>query len=101
MVAALVVVVKLQEQLPAQERELDSRENPIAMREDGLAAFECFLGRACKERDAEHERAEVVQQDYLARTYTFTTSCWCSFSFDRILQQRRILLSLQEMDLER
>jgi hypothetical protein len=38
---------------------------------------------------------------YLARIHTFMASCWRSFNFNRSLEERRILLSLQEMDLER
>jgi hypothetical protein len=56
----LVVAVEVQEQLLAQERELDSREGVIATWEDGMATFEA-LGRACMERDAEHIQAEAVQ----------------------------------------
>jgi hypothetical protein len=45
MVAASVVAIELQEQLLAQERELDSMEGTIATWEDKLAAFECALGK--------------------------------------------------------
>jgi hypothetical protein len=55
------VEIKLQGQLLAQERELDSREGGIAMWEDGLAALECTLGKVCMEHDTNHVRAEAVQ----------------------------------------
>jgi hypothetical protein len=45
-------VVELQEWLLARERELDSREGTIVTWDDGLTAFECALGRACRESDA-------------------------------------------------
>jgi hypothetical protein len=38
-------------------------------REDGLAASERALGRACMECDIECDRAEAVQQNYLARVH--------------------------------
>jgi xanthosine utilization system XapX-like protein len=59
--AMLVVAIEVQEQLLAQERELDSREGVIATWEDGLATSEHALGRACMERDAKHIQAEAVQ----------------------------------------
>jgi hypothetical protein len=40
------VVIELQEQLFARERELDSRECEVAVWEDGLVASEHALGRA-------------------------------------------------------
>jgi hypothetical protein len=39
------VIVELQEQLLAQERELDSREGTIVTWEEGLIAFTRALGR--------------------------------------------------------
>jgi hypothetical protein len=57
----LVVAVEVQEQLLAQERELDSREGVIATWEDRLATSEHALGRACMERDAKHIQAEAIQ----------------------------------------
>jgi hypothetical protein len=47
------VVVELRGQLLAGERELNSREGAIVAWEDGLAAFECTLGRVHVECDAE------------------------------------------------
>jgi hypothetical protein len=80
---------------------VDSREGAIMAWEDGLAATECALGRARAECDAECDRAKAARQDYWATIRTFTAGCKHSFIFDRILQEHRILLSLQEMDLER
>jgi hypothetical protein len=42
--------------------------------------------QARTERDAECARAEVVQQDYLARMRSFTASYRRSFNFNRILR---------------
>jgi hypothetical protein len=64
-----VVAVKLQGQLLARERELDSREGAIATWEDGLVAFECTLGKVHMERDASCVPADAVQQDF------FTQAC--------------------------
>jgi hypothetical protein len=80
---------------------MDSRASAIAMWEDGLVAFEHTLRRACMERNAECACAEAVRQDYLAKTRAFTISYRRSFCFDRILEECKILLSLQEIDLER
>jgi hypothetical protein len=64
-------------------------------------AFEHVLGRVHMEHDAEHTRAEAIRQDYVARTHDFTASCRRSFSFDQILEERRTLLSVQDINLER
>jgi hypothetical protein len=56
----LLCIVELQEQLLARERELESREGAISTWEDGLAAFECALGRAHIERDASRVQAEAT-----------------------------------------
>jgi hypothetical protein len=63
------VAIELQEQLLAQERELDSRGGVITVWEDGLAVFEYALGKLCTERDTSHVRAEVVQQDLSAQAH--------------------------------
>jgi hypothetical protein len=72
-VAASVMVTNFQEQLPIQERELDSRENIRMAREDDLVATKSALGRACMECDAECDRAEAIRQDYRARMHRSTT----------------------------
>jgi hypothetical protein len=96
-----VVAVELQGQLPAGERELDSREDDVVAREVSLVASECTLGRACAECDTDCDRAEAIHQDYQTRIRAFTAGYRHSFNFDWILEERRILPSLQEMDLER
>jgi hypothetical protein len=58
-VVTSVVVVELQEQLLAWERELESREGTVAVQEDGLATSECTL-RVRTERDAERAQAEAI-----------------------------------------
>jgi hypothetical protein len=52
-VVALTMVVELQEQLHARERELDSREGALLEQEDGMLAFECALGRVRMEYNVE------------------------------------------------
>jgi hypothetical protein len=54
------VVIELQEQLFARERQLDSREGGIIAWEEGLAAFAHMLREVHVERDASHARADVV-----------------------------------------
>jgi hypothetical protein len=66
-----MMVVDLQEQLLAWERELDSREGTITVWKDSLAASERALGRVCMECVAECNRAEAVRQDYQARILAF------------------------------
>jgi hypothetical protein len=94
------VVDELQEQLLAHERELDTRECTIVVCEDGLMAFERTLVKACMECDAERAQVEAVQQDFLARTCTFSSNSKHSINFNWMLVERQILLSLQVMDLE-
>jgi flavoprotein len=53
------------------------------------------------ECDDECDRAEVVQQDYLARMRAFTAGCRHSLDFSQVLEGRRFFLSMQETDLER
>jgi hypothetical protein len=87
-VATLTVAVELWEQLLAWERELESREGAVVVREDGLASSECALGRIHMEHNAKHTQAKAIRQDYLARMRTFTASCRHSFNFDQILEER-------------
>jgi hypothetical protein len=58
--AVLATTVELQEQLIAQESELESREGALTAQENVLAASESTLGRVCTERDAECARAEAI-----------------------------------------
>jgi hypothetical protein len=88
------VAVKLSGQLLGWERGLDSREGAIVVWENGLAASECALGRAGVECDAKCDQAKAIRQDYRARIHAFMAGCWCSFNFDWILEEHRILLSL-------
>jgi hypothetical protein len=76
------MAVELQEQLLTRDKELDSRKCAIIAWEDGLAALEHALGRACMERDAERTQAEAAQQDYLARTRAFTSISKHSINFN-------------------
>jgi hypothetical protein len=94
MVVTSAVAIELWEKLLAWERKLKSREGAIVMREDGLVAFECTLGRVRMECDAEHARAEAIRQDYLVRTRAFIASCQRSLNFDQILEECRTLLSI-------
>jgi hypothetical protein len=53
------------------------------------------------ECDDECDRAEVVQQEYLARMRAFTAGCQHSLDFSQVLEGSRFFLSMQETDLER
>jgi hypothetical protein len=48
------VAVKLQQQLIARGRELNSKEGDIAVWEDGLAAFKRALGKVCMKHYSSH-----------------------------------------------
>jgi hypothetical protein len=75
------VVEELREQPLAWKRELDSRESSIITWEDGLVASECA-------------QTEAVRQDYLSRSSTLTSHSKHSINFNRMLEERQILLSL-------
>jgi hypothetical protein len=90
-----VLLHELQKQLLARDRNLDNRKGAIIVRGDGLAAYECALGRARRECDVKRAQAEAVWQDYLARMHTFTSNYQRTFKFDQILEERRIFLSLE------
>jgi hypothetical protein len=82
------VAIELWGELLAQERKLDIREGAIVAWEDSLLAFECALGRARIECDAECDQSEAARQDYQARIHAFTAGCRHSFNFDRIMEER-------------
>jgi hypothetical protein len=65
-----------------------------------LAVFECALGRVHTERDTHHVQAEAAQQYYFARTHAFTSRSKQLISLSQTMEEREILLCLQEMDLE-
>jgi hypothetical protein len=62
-----LVVVELQGQLLARERELDSREGAIITWEEGLVAFACALGEVCMEHDTSHARTDAIQRDFFSQ----------------------------------
>jgi hypothetical protein len=94
------VAVELQGQLLARERELDSREGVVVMWEEGLAAFACMLGEVCVECNACHVCASAVQWDFFAQVHASSSRSKQLTDLARMLEERQILLSLQEMDLE-
>jgi hypothetical protein len=100
-VSELAVVMELQEQLLAQERGLDERENTILAREHGVVEAERSLRRANVECDAVHDLATTVWEDYRAWMHASTTSWWHSLEFDQVLSGRQFILSMQEVDLDR
>jgi hypothetical protein len=88
------VAVELQEQLLTRERFLDSRKGAISMWKDGLAASEHTLGRACMEHGTERAQAKASRQDFLPRMNASTSSSKHSINFNRMFEERQILLSL-------
>jgi hypothetical protein len=58
------VIVELQEQLLARERDMDSREGAIITWEEGLVAFARALEEVRTECDASRARADIVQRDF-------------------------------------
>jgi hypothetical protein len=52
------------------------------------------------ERDASHVQVMAAQQDYLAQTHAFSSLSKQLIGLSRALEDRQILLCLQEMDLE-
>jgi hypothetical protein len=70
------------------------------MWEDGLAASECALERVCLERDAERVQAETTQQNYHAKMRASGSRSKHSINLNRTLEERQVLLCLQETDLE-
>jgi hypothetical protein len=58
------VLVELQGQLLARERELDSREGAAVVWEARLVAFACVLREVCVEPDASRVHADAVQRDF-------------------------------------
>jgi hypothetical protein len=61
------VVIELQEQLLARERDLDSREGAIIAWEEGLVAFACVLKEVRVKLDASHTCADAVQRDFFSQ----------------------------------
>jgi hypothetical protein len=94
MVATPTVAVELRGQLLARERELERREGAITAWEDGLVAFERVLGRVHIEHNASHVQAEATQQDYLARTCTFSSRSKLLIGLSRALEECQILICL-------
>jgi hypothetical protein len=94
------VIIELQEQLLAWERELDSREVAIVTWEEGLVAFACALGEVSAEFYASRARVDVVQWKFSTQACTSSSWSWQLTDLGRMLEERQTLLCLQEMDLE-
>jgi hypothetical protein len=63
-------------------------------------AFVCALGRACADCDAACARVEAARQDYRARLLASSSNSKHFTNFNHMLEERQILLSLWEMNLE-
>jgi hypothetical protein len=72
----------------------------ITVWEDRLADFKRTLGRVHIEHDAKYVQAEAFQQDFLAQTCA--SGSWSKHLIDLnwTLEERQILLSLQDTDIE-
>jgi hypothetical protein len=93
------VIAELQDQLLAQERELDSREGTIIMWEESLSTFARVLREACTGRDASHALGGTIRCDYLAQVSASSSQSKRHKALRRMLDERVILLGLQETDL--
>jgi hypothetical protein len=88
------VIAELQEQLLAQERELDSREGAIITWEESLKAHARALGEANTERDASRARADTVWRDCSAQVSAFSSrSRWLN-ALSQTLEECAALLGL-------
>jgi hypothetical protein len=95
------MAVELLEQLLARDKELDSRECAIIVWEDGLAALEHALGRACMERDAERTQAEAAQhRTTLLERVPLPPSPSTPLTSTEFWRNARSSLPLQKTDLE-
>jgi hypothetical protein len=63
------VAVELEEQLLAQERELESREGAIVMWEEGLVAFTRALREVRTKCDASHAHVNAFQRDFFSQAH--------------------------------
>jgi hypothetical protein len=62
-----VVIVEMQEQLLARERELDSRESTFIAWEEGLTTFARPLDVVSTEHDTSRARVDAIQWDLLTQ----------------------------------
>jgi hypothetical protein len=63
-------------------------------------AFACAFGEACTKCDAKRVQAKAVRWDFLARTRASSSRSKQLNHLSRTLEERHILLCLQETDLE-
>jgi hypothetical protein len=94
------VVVELQEQLLARERELDSREGVVVAWKEGLAAFMHMLRVVRAECNASHVCANAIQWDFFAQVCTSSSRFKQLSGLGQTLEECQILLYLQDTDLE-
>jgi hypothetical protein len=88
------VIAKLQEQLLAQERELDSLEGTVVTWEESLTAFACAHGEPSVECDASHACANAIWWDYSAQVSAFCSHFGRLNALSRTPQERMTLLGL-------
>jgi coenzyme F420-reducing hydrogenase alpha subunit len=69
---------------------------------EGLATFAHALGEACKECDASHARAraDAAEWEFSAQVRASGSKSKQLINLGRMLEERKILLCLQETDLE-
>jgi hypothetical protein len=94
------VIVKLQDELLARGKELDSREGAVIMREESLMAFACVLRDASAEHDTSHARADAIQRDYSTQLSVYSSQSEWRRALGRTLDECAALLGLEEIDLE-
>jgi hypothetical protein len=88
------VIAELQDQLLAQERELDCRKGAIIAWEESLMAFVRALEEARTDHDAIHAHGSDVRCDYFAQGSASSSQSEQSKALNRTLDERVILLHL-------
>jgi hypothetical protein len=94
------MIIELQEQLLARERELDNREGAIVAWGESLTVFARALREVTTECDASRTRAAATLWDYSTQVSASSSQSERLKAFSQMLKECAALLGLQEMDLE-
>jgi hypothetical protein len=94
------VTIELQGQLLAREKELDSREGVVVTWEEGLVVFMRALWELHAGHDTSRVHADAIQWDFFAQVCTSISRSKQLTNLGWALEERQILLSMHEADLE-
>jgi hypothetical protein len=93
--------VELQEQLLDREEELTRREEALVVPEVDIEASKRALGGGgCIEHGAEWARTEATRQEYIDKLHANSTRMKHTLDFDRMLEEKKVLLVEQKQDLK-